>query len=81
LLDGDAFTRCVYALFKLMFVHAAVSFSGILVDLIAATGCQRGLWILSDVKKVHHRRDKPEYGRTPQHQTFWQSMPNKEPNT
>ena len=39
---------------------------------------QNGLWILLDVKKIHHRCDKPEYGRTPQHQAFWQSMSDKE---
>jgi hypothetical protein len=41
---------------------------------------QNGLWIFSDIEKIHHRREKPEYGRTPQHQAFWQSMPDKEAN-
>jgi len=39
---------------------------------------QNGLWIFSDIEKIHHRYDKPEDGRTPQHQAFWQSMPDKE---
>jgi hypothetical protein len=39
---------------------------------------QNGLGVLSDIEKIHHRRDKPKYGRTPKHQAFWQSMCDKE---